>query len=127
MGLADMAGRFLWGFFFDLKTIRHRRRFFHTLLGFPLSALVFVTGKNHQELSFAFAKKRKEKEKQDLTLRPKKKDSCVQVSEVKTIRVGRSKNIFILDFFFHYKCTEVLIEDRVLEVSFFNQSAHCID
>ena len=33
-------------------------------------------------------------------LRPKKKDSCVQVSEVKKIRVGRSKNIFILDFFF---------------------------
>ena len=32
--------------------------------------------------------------------RPKKKDSCVQVSEVKKIRVGRSKNIFILDFFF---------------------------
>ena len=31
---------------------------------------------------------------------PKKKDSCVQVSEVKKIRVGRSKNIFILDFFF---------------------------
>ena len=29
----------------------------------------------------------------------KKKDSCVQVSEVKKIRVGRSKNIFILDFF----------------------------
>ena len=59
--------------------------------------------------------------------RPKKKDSCVQVLEVKKIRVGRSKNIFILDFFFHYKCTEVLIEDRGLEVSFFNQSAHCID
>ena len=58
---------------------------------------------------------------------PKKKDSCVQVSEVKKIRVGRSKNIFILDFCFHYKCTEVLIEDRVLEVSFLNQSAHCID
>ena len=35
-----------------------------------------------------------------LGLRPKKKDSCVQVSEVKKIRVGRSKNIFILDFFF---------------------------
>ena len=33
-------------------------------------------------------------------LRPKKKDSCVQVSEDKKIRVGRSKNIFILDFFF---------------------------
>ena len=33
-------------------------------------------------------------------LRPKKKDSCVQVSEVRKIRVGRSKNIFILDFFF---------------------------
>ena len=33
-------------------------------------------------------------------VRPKKKDSCVQVSEVKKIRVGRSKNIFILDFFF---------------------------
>ena len=32
-------------------------------------------------------------------VRPKKKDSCVQVSEVKKIRVGRSKNIFILDFF----------------------------
>ena len=32
--------------------------------------------------------------------RPKKKDSCVQVSEVQKIRVGRSKNIFILDFFF---------------------------
>ena len=31
--------------------------------------------------------------------RPKKKDSCVQVSEVKKIRVGRSKNIFILNFF----------------------------
>ena len=30
----------------------------------------------------------------------KKKDSCVQVSEVKKIRVGRSKNIFILEFFF---------------------------
>ena len=30
----------------------------------------------------------------------KKKDSCVQVSEVKKIRVGRSKNIFILDFVF---------------------------
>ena len=57
----------------------------------------------------------------------KKKDSCVQVSEVNKIRVGRSKNIFILEFFFHYKYTEVLIEDRVLEVSFFNQSAHCID
>ena len=33
-------------------------------------------------------------------LRPKKKDSCVQVSEVKKIRVGRSKKKFILDFFF---------------------------
>ena len=33
-------------------------------------------------------------------MRPKKKDSCVQVSEVKKIRVGRSKNIFILEFFF---------------------------
>ena len=33
-------------------------------------------------------------------IRPKIKDSCVQVSEVKKIRVGRSKNIFILDFFF---------------------------
>ena len=33
-------------------------------------------------------------------MRPKKKDSCVQVSEVKQIRVGRSKNIFILDCFF---------------------------
>ena len=33
-------------------------------------------------------------------VRPKKKDSCVQVSEVKKIRVGRSKNIFILDYFF---------------------------
>ena len=33
-------------------------------------------------------------------IRPKKKDSCVQVSEAKKIRVGRSKNIFILDFFF---------------------------
>ena len=60
-------------------------------------------------------------------VRPKKKDSCVQVSEVKKIRVGRSKKKIILEFFFHYKCTEVLIEDRVLEVSFFNQSAHCID
>ena len=29
------------------------------------------------------------------------RDSCVQVSEVKKIRVGRSKNISILDFFFH--------------------------
>ena len=36
-----------------------------------------------------------------IVLRPKKKDSCVQVSEVKKIRVGRSKNIFILDFFFY--------------------------
>ena len=36
-----------------------------------------------------------------MTLRPKKKDSCVQVSEVKKIRVGRSKNIFILDFFYY--------------------------
>ena len=36
----------------------------------------------------------------NILLRPKKKDSCVQVSEVKKIRVGRSKNIFILDFFF---------------------------
>ena len=45
--------------------------------------------------------------KKALFFRPKKKDSCVQVSEVKKIRVGRSKNIFILDFFFHYKCTEV--------------------
>ena len=59
--------------------------------------------------------------------RPKKKDSCVQVSEVKKIRVGRSKNIFILEFFFYYTCTEVLIKDTVLEVSFFNQGAHCID
>ena len=33
-------------------------------------------------------------------IRPKKK-------EVKKIRVGRSKKIFILDFFFYYKCTEV--------------------
>ena len=32
-------------------------------------------------------------------IRPTKKDSCVQVLEVKKIRVGRSKNIFILDFF----------------------------
>ena len=39
-------------------------------------------------------------------LRPKKKDSCVQVSEVKIIRVGRSKNIFILEYFFNYNCTE---------------------
>ena len=60
-------------------------------------------------------------------LRPKKKDSCVQVSEVKIIRVGRSKNIFILEYFFNYNCTEGLIEDRVLEVSFFNQGAHRID
>ena len=58
-------------------------------------------------------------------VRPKKKDSCVQVSEVKKIRVGRSKNIFILDFFFYYKCTEVVIEDRVMEVSF--KGAHCIE
>ena len=35
-----------------------------------------------------------------------KKDSCVRRST---------------------KCTEVEIEDRVLEVSFFNQGAHCID
>ena len=35
-----------------------------------------------------------------ISLGPKKKDSCVQVSEVKKIRVGRSKNIFILEFFF---------------------------
>ena len=60
-------------------------------------------------------------------LRPKKKDSCVQVSDVKKIRVGRSRKIFILDFFFHYKCTEVLKEHRVLEVGFFNQNVHCID
>ena len=53
-------------------------------------------------------------------IRPKKKDCCVQVSEVKKIRVGRSKNIFILDFFFYYTCTEVAIEDWVLEVSFVN-------
>ena len=33
--------------------------------------------------------------------RPPKKDSCVQVSEVNKIRVGRSKNIFILDFLFY--------------------------
>ena len=39
-------------------------------------------------------------ERGGVILRPKKKDSCVQVSEVKKIRVGRSKNIFILDFFF---------------------------
>ena len=32
-------------------------------------------------------------------IRPKKKDSCVQVSEVKKIRVGRSK-IFIFWIFF---------------------------
>ena len=32
-------------------------------------------------------------------IRPKKINSCVQVSEVEKIRVGRSKNIFILDFF----------------------------
>ena len=62
-----------------------------------------------------------------LQIRQKKKDSCVQVSEVKKIRVGRSKNIFILEFIFYYKCTEGLIEDKVLEVSFFNQGAHCID
>ena len=37
-------------------------------------------------------------------LGPKKKDSCVQVSEVKKIRVGRSKNIFILDFFLLEMC-----------------------
>ena len=36
----------------------------------------------------------------NIQIRPKKKDSCVQVSEVRKIRVGRSKNIFILDFFF---------------------------
>ena len=35
--------------------------------------------------------------------RLKKKDGCVQVLEVKLIRVGRSKNIFILDFFFYYR------------------------
>ena len=29
-----------------------------------------------------------------------KKGSCVQVSEVQKIRVGRSKNIFILEFLF---------------------------
>ena len=29
----------------------------------------------------------------------KKKDSCVQVWEVKQIRVGRSKSIFIFDIF----------------------------
>ena len=33
-------------------------------------------------------------------VRPKRKDSCVQVLEVKNIKLGRSKNIFILDFFF---------------------------
>ena len=33
-------------------------------------------------------------------VKPQKKSSCVQVSEVKKIRVGRLKNIFILDFFF---------------------------
>ena len=47
MGFADMIGRFLFGFFFDLKAIRYRRRLFHTLLGFPLAASVFFTGKNH--------------------------------------------------------------------------------
>ena len=36
----------------------------------------------------------------NICIRPKKKDSCVQVSKVKKIRVGRSKNIFILDYFF---------------------------
>ena len=35
-----------------------------------------------------------------ISIRPPKKDSCVQVSDVTKIRVGRSKNIFILDFFF---------------------------
>ena len=33
-------------------------------------------------------------------VRPPKKDSCVQVLGVKQIRVGRLKNIFILEFFF---------------------------
>ena len=59
-------------------------------------------------------------------MRPKKKDSCVQVSEVNKIRVGRSKNIFILDFFFTTHI-QVAIEERVLEVSFVNQVAHGID
>ena len=40
------------------------------------------------------------KQSVSVTLGQKKKDSCVQVSEVKKIRVGRSKNIFILDFLF---------------------------
>ena len=34
-----------------------------------------------------------------ILIRPKKKDSCVQVSEVRKNIVGRSKNIFILDLF----------------------------
>ena len=50
-----------------------------------------LTGKNLFSLAPLFQR----------SLRPKKKDSCVQVSEVKKIRVGRSKNIFILEFVFN--------------------------
>ena len=57
-------------------------------------------------------------------VRQKKKDSCVQVSEVKKIRVGRSKNIFILDFFFHYKCRGF---NRRQGSGGQLLSAHCID
>ena len=55
-----------------------------------------------------------------------KKGSRIQVSEVKKNRVGRLKNIWILDFLF-YNYTEVEIEDRVLEVSLSNHGAHDID
>ena len=35
-----------------------------------------------------------------MNLKAQKKCCCVQVSEVKKNRVGRSRNIFILDFYF---------------------------
>ena len=45
LGVADMAGRILWGFFFDLQRVRHRRRLFHTLLGIPVAVVTGLTGR----------------------------------------------------------------------------------
>ena len=44
VGLSDMAGRFIFGFLFDLRTVRYRRRLFHACLGIPVGLLCLLMG-----------------------------------------------------------------------------------
>jgi len=44
VGVADMAGRFFWGFIFDLKSVRNRRRLLHACIGLPMGGLAIVFG-----------------------------------------------------------------------------------